>query len=127
MDHVTALLQVPGAVVAAVCDVDERRRDAAAKKVEEKSGARPTGVADLRRLLEDREIDAVSIATPNFCGTPRGDPRLPAGKHVYVEKPGSHNAREGERMAEVATSTRRIVQLGAQRRSPRRCVRRWRR
>lgn len=117
MDHVTALLQVPGAVVAAVCDVDERRRDAAAKRVEEKSGVRPTGVADLRRLLEDREIDAVSIAMPNFWHAPAAILACRAGKHVYVEKPGSHNAREGERMAEVAASTRRIVQLGTQRRS----------
>ena len=117
MDHVTALLQVPGAVVAAVCDVDERRRDAAAKKVEEKSGVRPAGVVDLRRMLEDREIDAVSIATPNFWHAPATILACRAGKHVYVEKPGSHNAHEGERMVEVAASTRRLVQMGTQRRS----------
>lgn len=117
MDHVTALLQVPGAVVAAVCDVDERRRDAAAKKVEEKSGVRPAGVVDLRRLLEDREIDAVSIATPNFWHAPATILACRAGKHVYVEKPGSHNAHEGERMVAVAASTRRLVQMGTQRRS----------
>ncbi len=117
MDHVTALLQVPGAVVAAVCDVDERRRDAAAKKVEEKTGVRPAGVVDLRRLLEDREIDAVSIATPNFWHAPATILACRAGKHVYVEKPGSHNAHEGERMVAVAAATRRLVQMGTQRRS----------
>ena len=117
MDHVTALLQVPGAEVAAVCDVDVRRRDAAAKKVEEKSGKRPAGFTDLRRMLEDRELDAVSIATPNFWHAPAAILACRAGKHVYVEKPGSHNAREGERMVEVAASTRRIVQMGTQRRS----------
>ena len=117
MDHVTALLQVSGAEVAAVCDVDQRRRDAAAKKGEEKSGTRPAGFTDLRRMLEDRTLDAVSIATPNFWHAPAAILACRAGKHDYVEKPGSHNAREGERMVEVAASTRRIVQMGTQRRS----------
>lgn len=117
MDHVTALLQVDGAEVAAVCDVDVRRRDAAAKKVEDKTGVRPKGFTDLRRLLEERELDAVSIATPNFWHAPAAILACRAGKHVYVEKPGSHNAHEGERMVAVAAETRRVVQMGTQRRS----------
>jgi predicted dehydrogenase len=67
--------------------------------------------------LEDREIDAVSIATPNFWHAPATILACRAGKHVYVEKPGSHNAHEGERMVAVAAATRRLVQMGTQRRS----------
>jgi len=117
MDHVTALLQVPGAQVGFVCDPDVRRREAAAKRVEDKTGVRPVAVADFRRMLESREVDAVSIATPNFWQAPATILACRAGKHVYVEKPGSHNAHEGERMATVARETGRLVQMGTQRRS----------
>lgn len=117
MDHVTALMQVPGAEVAWVCDVDERRRDAAAKKVEDKTGMRPKTVTDFRRMLESRDVDAISIAAPNFWQAPATILACRAGKHVYVEKPGSHNAHEGERMAAVARETGRMVQMGTQRRS----------
>lgn len=117
MDHVTALLEVPGAEVACVCDVDERRRDAAAQRVFGKTGRRPGSVADLRRMLDDREIDAVSIAAPNFWHAVAAVMACRAGKHVYVEKPGSHNAHEGMRLAAIAAETGRLVQLGTQRRS----------
>lgn len=117
MDHVTTLLQVPGAEVACVCDVDERRRDAAVQRVFSKTGRRPASVADLRRMLDDREIDAVSIAAPNFWHAVAAVMACRAGKHVYVEKPGSHNAHEGMRLAGIAAQTGRLVQLGTQRRS----------
>jgi predicted dehydrogenase len=117
MDHVSALLEVPGAEVACVCDVDERRRDAAVQRVFARTGRRPGSVVDLRRMLEDPGIDAVTIAMPNFWHAVAAVMACKAGKHVYVEKPGSHNAHEGMRLAEVARSTRRMVQLGTQRRS----------
>lgn len=117
MDHVNALLQVPGAVVAAVCDVDERRRNAASRTVTDKSGTAPASVKDLRRLLEDRSIDAISIATPNFWHAPAAILAARAGKHVYLEKPGSHNAHEGERLVATARTTGRLLQMGTQRRS----------
>jgi predicted dehydrogenase len=117
MDHVTALLETPGAEVAYVCDVDERRRDAAAKRVEDKTGKRPVAVTDYRRMLDARDVDAISIATPNFWHAVAAVQACRAGKHVYVEKPGSHNAHEGLRLVEVARETRRLVQLGTQRRS----------
>jgi len=117
MDHVTALLNVPGAEVACVCDVDERRRDAAVQRVFGKTGRRPGSVVDFRRMLEDPAIDAISIAAPNFWHAVAAVMACKAGKHVYVEKPGSHNAHEGMRLAEVARATGRVVQLGTQRRS----------
>ncbi len=117
MDHVAALLAVPHAEVAFVCDVDERRALAAADRVEKTSGHRPRIHRDLRRLLEERDLDAVTIAMPNFWHAPATILACAAGKHVYVEKPGSHNPREGEMMVAAGFRHRRLVQMGNQRRS----------
>lgn len=116
MDHVKAYLQVPNVELVAVCDVDERRI-AAAREIAGKSGSSPRAVADFRRLLEDPSVDAVSIALPNFWHAPATILACSAGKHVYVEKPGSHNAREGELMVVAARRYDRRVQMGNQRRS----------
>ena len=117
MDHVGAYLQVPGVEVAAVCDVDERRVAAGVKAVEAKTGRTPAAVGDFHRILDDRSIDAVSIALPNFWHAPMTILACAAGKHVYVEKPGSHNARESGWMVEAARRHGRKVQMGNQRRS----------
>ena len=117
MDHVGTYLQVPNTEIVAVCDVDERRVAAAVRKVGEKSGKEPAGVRDFRRLLENREIDAVSLALPNFWHAPAAILACHAGKHVYVEKPGSHNAHEAELIVAAARRHRRVVQMGNQRRS----------
>ena len=117
LDHISAFTQVPNVEIAAVCDVDQRRIAAAAKKIEEKTGKAPSGVRDFRRLLDDKSIDAISIAMPNFWHAPATILGCAAGKHVYVEKPGSHNARESELMVAAARKHKRQVQMGNQRRS----------
>lgn len=117
MDHVGSYLQIPHAEVACVCDVDERRVAAGVRLVREKSGKEPKGMRDIRRVLEDRDIDAVSIAMPNFWHAPATILACSAGKHVYVEKPGSHNAREAELMVAAARKYQRQVQMGNQGRS----------
>lgn len=116
-DHVNAFLQVPGVEVAWLCDVDERRLAPAAKAVADKTGREPRTARDFRRMLEDPGVDAVSIATPNFWHAPATILACAAGKHVYVEKPGSHNAQEAEWMVAAARKHRRRVQMGNQRRS----------
>ena len=116
-DHVTALLQVPGVEVAWLCDVDERRLAPVVKAVADKTGREPRTTRDFRRMLEDPELDAVSIATPNFWHAPATILACAAGKHVYVEKPGSHNPQEAAWMVEAARTHRRRVQMGNQRRS----------
>ena len=116
MDHVKGYLQVPNVELVAVCDVDQRRI-AAAQVLAAKSGQSPRGIADLRRLLEDPTVDAVSIALPNFWHAPATVLACAAGKHVYVEKPGSHNAHEGTLMVSAARKYNRRVQMGNQRRS----------
>ena len=109
--------RLAGAEVGYVCDVDSRRRDEVVAKVTQAQGKAPRGVTDLRRALDDRDLDAVVIATPNHWHTPASVLALSAGKHVYVEKPGSHNAAESEMIVRAARASGRRVQMGNQRRS----------
>src|SRR5688572_21080461 len=95
-----------------VCDLDSERAGKAAGLV---PGAQP--IADLRRVLDDQSIDVVSIATPDHWHTPAAILALEAGKHVYVEKPCSHNLREGQLLVEAARRSGRVVQHGTQSRS----------
>lgn len=108
---------LPGAEVAYVCDVDERRTAEAREAVYEVQGKAPEVVADLRRVFDDGSVDAVVIATPDHWHAPAAILAMQAGKHVYVEKPGSHNPREGELLVEAARKYDRVVQMGNQRRS----------
>ena len=117
MGHVEALLGIPNAEIAYVCDVDQQRVDKAVGVVSEKQNRKPKGVRDFRRMLEDRDLDAIFIAAPNHWHAPATILACAAGKHVYVEKPGSHNAREGELMVAAARKHKRVVQMGNQRRS----------
>ena len=115
--HLEGFLTVPGCVIGTVCDVDRRAAAEAADWVEKKTGRRPKEVSDFRRMLDDRSLDAISIAAPNHWHAPATILACDAGKHVYVEKPGSHNAREAQWMVAAARKHRRLVQMGNQRRS----------
>jgi predicted dehydrogenase len=117
MSHVNSYLGLSNVEVAYLCDVDDRRLASAAKAVEAKQEKKPQGVKEFRRILEDKNVDAISIAAPNFWHAPATILACAAGKHVYVEKPGSHNAREGELMVAAARRHKRMVQMGNQRRS----------
>lgn len=108
--------------VAYVCDVDANRLAAAAKVVEQ-SGGSPKAVKDLRQVLDDKSVEAVWIATPDHWHSPAAILALDAGKHVYVEKPMSHNVREGRLVIEAAKRNGRIVQVGTQSRSTGQCRR----
>ncbi|MBX3439227.1 MAG: Gfo/Idh/MocA family oxidoreductase [Planctomycetaceae bacterium] len=98
--------------LAYVCDVDDARRAEAAALA---PAAKP--LSDLRRVLDDPSIDVVSIATPDHWHTPAALLALDAGKHVYVEKPCSHNVREGRMLIDAQQRTGRLVQHGTQTRS----------
>ena len=106
-----------GAEVAYVCDVDSRAAEKAAKLLGNKQPRAPKTVKDFRRVLEDRNVDALIIAAPDNWHAPATILACAAGKHVYVEKPASHNAREGELMVAAARKHKRVVQLGTQRRT----------
>jgi predicted dehydrogenase len=103
--------------IAAVCDVDESVLNAAVAAVEKAKGKRPMAFTDLRKLLEDKSIDAVSIATPNHQHTLQTIWACQAGKDVYVEKPCSHDMFEARQIVAAAQKYNRIVAHGTQQRS----------
>ncbi len=109
--------RMPDVRILYLCDVDERVYPRTAKEVEEQCGKRPPLITDLRRALDDKSVDAVVIATPDHWHAPATILACQAGKDVYVEKPASHNLREGRLMVEAARRSERIVQLGTQSRS----------
>src|SRR3954452_23544586 len=104
----------PNVEIAYLCDVDESRRSAAAKKV---GKASVRVVSDMRKILDDKTVDAVYIATPDHWHSPAAILACEAGKHVYVEKPISHNIREGRLLVEAAARNKVHVQHGTQSRS----------
>ena len=112
-----SLAALPGAEVAYLCDVDQRLLEATVADVAGKQARAPKGVKDFRRILDDKSVDAIVIAAPDHWHTPATILSCDAGKHVFLEKPGSHNAREGELLVAAARKHKRIVQLGTQRRS----------
>jgi predicted dehydrogenase len=117
MDSFTGLFD-QNVVVKGVCDADSQFLDPSVKRVTDRQeGLKPTAYQDIRKLLEDPEIDAVSIATPNHWHALATIWACQAGKHVYVEKPISHNIWEGRKMVEAARKYRRVVQVGCQNRS----------
>jgi predicted dehydrogenase len=103
--------------VALLCDVDANVLGAAATAVARAQGQAPRTVEDFRRVLDDRAIDAVFIATPHHWHTPIALRALQAGKHVYVEKPASHVFREGQLLVQAGNRYGRVVQHGTQMRS----------
>jgi predicted dehydrogenase len=115
--HAAEFGKQPGVEIAYVCDPDEQLAGELADSVEKQRGRRPKAVQDLRKIFDDRSIDTVSIAAPNHWHALAAIWAMQAGKHVYVEKPVSHNVSEGRRIVQVARKTGRICQGGTQNRS----------
>jgi predicted dehydrogenase len=106
-----------GVEVAAVCDVDQKRAEAAAVSVGKVHERKVKPVGDYRRILDDKNIDILVVCASNHWHAPAAIAACAAGKHVYVEKPCSHNPWEGEAMVAAARKHHRHVQMGNQRRS----------
>ncbi len=117
MEHVMSWGRQKDAKIVAICDVDPSVTGLAMKAVERKNGSPPAFHQDLRRLLDDKSIDVISIALPNHWHALAAIWACQAGKDVYVEKPVSHNVSEGRRIVEAARKYNRIVQTGTQCRS----------
>lgn len=100
-----------------ICDVDEKARQKGINSVLKAGKDAPKGENDFRKALLDKNIDATYIATPDHWHAPAAIICCAAGKHVYVEKPLSHNPHEGELAIAAARKYNRVVQMGAQRRS----------
>src|SRR5207302_6625853 len=116
-NHLRTLGGQKDATIAYVCDPDTTRQAASAAIVEKATGRAPQMLADMRKVLGDRRVDAVFIATPDHWHAPATILALSAGKHVYVEKPCSHNIREGRLMIQAARKANKVCQVGTQSRS----------
>jgi predicted dehydrogenase len=104
-------------VIKALCDTDEKLFDSGSKIVFDKTGLKPVTEWDIHKVLDNKEIDAVSIVVPNHWHALATIWACQAGKHVYVEKPASHNIWEGRKMIEAARKYNVRVQVGFQSRS----------
>jgi predicted dehydrogenase len=100
-----------------VCDVETNIMAKFAAKTQELMGAAPKCEQDFRKILEKTDVDAVTIATPDHWHAPMAILALQAGKHVYVEKPCSHNPAEGAMLVEAQQKYNKLVQMGTQQRS----------
>jgi predicted dehydrogenase len=110
--HIQGYLKTPNTEIAALCDVDESVLEMGSQMVEKGGQKRPAGYTDLRKLLEDKTIDAISIATPNHQHALQTIWGCQAGKDVYVEKPCSYNIFEGRQIVAAARKYERIVMHG---------------
>jgi len=115
--HINGFSNMPGVELAALCDVDESVLEARLKEVESRGGKRPAAFTDFRKLLEDKSIDVVSLATQNHNHTLQTVWACQAAKDVYVEKPCSHNVFEARQIVAAARKHNRMVQHGTQSRS----------
>src|SRR6516162_7927040 len=116
-DHVNGFAGKNNCIVATICDADEGVIGKAMTAAEKAQGSVPKFEPDIRKVLEDKSIDIVSIATPNHWHALAAIWAIQAGKDVYVEKPVSHNVSEGRRIVEAARKLGKICQTGTQCRS----------
>jgi predicted dehydrogenase len=115
--HVAEFVRQSGVVITSVCDVDSSRNKGAVDRIEKATGQPPQFVTDMRRIFDDKSIDVVSIATTNHWHSLAAIWAMQAGKHVYVEKPLSHNVFEGRKAVEASRKYNRVCQVGTQIRS----------
>ncbi|HTQ59002.1 MAG TPA: Gfo/Idh/MocA family oxidoreductase [Candidatus Solibacter sp.] len=116
-DHIHGFSHVKGVELAAICDVDENVLAMRLGTIEKMGQPKPKTYVDVRKLLEDKEIDAISIATPNHWHSLIAIWGCQSGKDVYVEKPCSHNWFEGRQLVRAVKKYNRICQHGSQSRS----------
>ncbi len=103
--------------VSYVCDVDQHILDKFSAEAQKELGYAPATATDFRKVLASKDVDVITIAMPDHWHAPMAIYGLQAGKHVYVEKPSSHNPREGELLVEAQKKYGKLVQVGDQQRS----------
>ena len=117
LDHIRSFSALPNVEVGALCEVDQAVMETRVRDVEKLGQRKPSSYTDIRKMLEDKSIDAISIASPNHWHTLMTIWGCQAGKDVYCEKPCSHNMFESRQIAAAAKKYNRIVQQGSQGRS----------
>jgi predicted dehydrogenase len=116
--HLAALKANQSAArISHVCDVDSNILKKFAGRTQQEMGEAPATDKDFRAILEGKDVDAITIATPDHWHAPMAIAGLQAGKHVYVEKPCSHNPAEGEMLVQAQQKYGKLVQMGTQQRS----------
>src|ERR1700758_650037 len=116
--HLSALkANKDAARISHVCDVDSNILEKFCGNVQKELGYMPATDKDYRKVLASKDIDAITIASPDHWHTPMAIAGLQAGKHVYVEKPCSHNPAEGALLVEAQKKYGKVVQMGTQQRS----------
>ncbi len=109
--------KLPNVEVAYICDVDSKVLEKTIAEIQKDTGKKPQGFKDVRKLLEVKDLDAIAIAAPDHWHAPAAMLAVQAGKHVYVEKPCSHNPAEGEMLVQAVQKYGKLIQMGSQRRS----------
>src|ERR1700752_2559478 len=116
--HLAALKANKAAArISHVCDVDSNILKKFAERTQQEMGEVPATDKDFRKILEQKDVDAITIATPEHWHVPMAIAGLQAGKHVYVEKPCSHNPAEGQMLLQAPQKFQKLVQMGTQQRS----------
>lgn len=113
----TNLSHLKSCEIISICDVDSRASDKGVDTVAKIQGTTPKAVPDFRKALEDKQVDALFVEAPDHWHAPAAILASSAGKHVYLEKPCSHNPREGELLIETVKKYKNVIQMGNQRRS----------
>lgn len=113
----SGLAKLPDCEITWICDVDSRAIAVCQEAVKKITGKTPKGERDFRNMLQASDVDAVVIATPDHWHAPAAIMAMQAGKHVYLEKPTSHNPAENDMLVRTALKTGMVVQVGNQRRS----------
>jgi predicted dehydrogenase len=117
LSHIESISGIDDTEIAYVCDVEDGALAKGMKEAAKTPRDHPRAIKDFRRALDDKTVDAVTIATPDHWHAPMAIMALAAGKHVYVEKPCGHNPHEGELLLKAIARYGRLVQMGNQRRS----------
>ncbi len=115
--HIAEFGKLPGVRIVAVCDPDRTRTASAAKSIDSRYHYKPDEVADVRKLLERKDLDAISVATMQYWHALPTIWACQSGRHVYVEKPLAHFIWEGRQMVKATRKYDRLVQVGTQNRS----------
>ncbi len=109
LEHIRSLTKIPNVEIGWICDVEDAARAKGVDLVQELTGKKPVAVTDMRKLLDNKDLDALTIAAPDHWHAPAAILACSAGKHVYVEKPCGHNPAEGEMLIKAARTHKRYV------------------
>ncbi len=115
--HLGTYMRIADAQIVGLCDVNQEARERAQARLQKAGAEKASEFTDMRKMFDMKDVDAVSIATPNHWHALATIWACEAGKDVYVEKPASYNVHEGYRMIETARKHKRMVQVGSQGRS----------